>query len=1536
MRSSRDSHHPRLVRCAAATLPIVVTLTLAATAAAQVSGGTATTVNPCQGRNIVTADIVALDQNLVWNKFGSRDPEGMMYALEADIVDQPGSTGHRAGMVHLRSNLRPRPLVLRVNEGDCLRVNFKNLLDPNWFSRDTPRTRTASFHVVGMSIADVQSHGGNIGQSPPSLVAPNGTMTYTFVAEEEGTHLAHSLGAVAGGEGDGGSLAHGLFGAVNVEPTGSRWLHNVTGQPILNGNTITSSTPNAIIYGFPTPVYVRQPPEFMSQGDFREFTVIFHDEAHTLHANPRLNPGSPDLPVLHSVRDAFGINYGISGIGQIVLDALCAPDCRYEESFLTSWANGDPALLPQYPDDPSNVWHSYMGDRVKIRNVHAGPAETHVFHLHAHQWVYTPKDENSTYLDSQAVGPAAAFDYDIAYGGSGNRNYTVGDAIFHCHLYPHFAQGMWGLWRVHDVYEDGRRPLPDNTPTPRVAPMPGKALPPLPTNAEPGYPFFIPGAPGNWPVAGFPGSFQTGHRPPQPPLDMAETAPGSGVYKDGGLPRHLILRGATVPVPPGPLANFRQQYVANSMPVFAVVPPGGPMPPFGANNYIVLPQGGTDLEQRAMRFHADTTWPSGTWGGKASILWPSATTDPVATDYTSGVYPAGRFGVNGRDPAPGAPYANPCPPTANKRYYAASAINYDLTVWRDGNGSGAFWHDPHATIAVLDQDIPSNPSGTAEPLFFRANSNDCITFQHTNRTEDHVDDDFFQVITPVDTIGQHIHLVKFDVTSSDGSGNGWNYEDGTFAKGEILDRLNGMGFAGNAHPNSSGTLGFQSTMQLWWADPLLNGAGFDRTIRTVFTHDHFGPSTIQQHGYYAALVIEPADSTWWNSETGQQLGGRSDGGPTSWRADIHDNNNRLYIREFCMAVADFAIVVDEQNNPINPPDVREAISADDPGTFVMNYRTEPIPTRIGVIPANGSANTNQLRLGNPGRLPYVFDSKTHGDPFTPLLTAFQGDTVEIRMITGAQEESHAFKINRAKWLRETFVPESGLVNGQHEEISEHYEKRLKAQALEPFGLTRDAPLVADSLWSDTSEDALWNGVWGFLRVFRSPSVLSATSANPALNARLQPLPDNPGIAPTNPAAFNWPCPANAPIRTYDVTAFRAVDVIDPDGITYLRAPDPKIYDPTGILFVRNQDLVMGRLPVNKQEPLVLRANAGDCLKINLTNRIAGVLDNRDDAKMPNIVAMSIDALRPDEVIGWSPDLIYTDSNQGGDSSNIGYNRDLLVPPGATQQFTAYCGDIKYNPVTRTMDATPIAFGVCGVRSMGDVIKQAAQGLVAAIVVEPEGSFWFNPTTSPLPSPVATTESMRYPTGTSAIVRTPDGKWFREFVVVQQDGLNLRRQGNVAIPDYAPTGEEADAEDAGEKAYNYKSVPFWAKLNPMGGPVASDVMNTLDMTNVHVGANPGVPIFNAKVGDPVVFRLTEPAGRQRAHSFVVAGHHWRDEWENPRSPLIGARQQHTIGSNWNLWLHDPAGGAGGVARDYLLHEMGGFQWSQGLWAIMRVQ
>ncbi len=123
-------------------------------------------------------------------------------------------------------------------------------------------------------------------------------------------------------------------------------------------------------------------------------------------------------------------------------------------------------------------------------------------HQHAHQWLHSPNSDESDYRDSQMLSPSGAYTLDMSYFGSGNLNQTVGDSIFHCHFYPHFAQGMWSMWRVHDVFEEGtqldadgtptlgwNRSLPDGeithgTPIPAIVPMPTLAMAPEPIRAQ--------------------------------------------------------------------------------------------------------------------------------------------------------------------------------------------------------------------------------------------------------------------------------------------------------------------------------------------------------------------------------------------------------------------------------------------------------------------------------------------------------------------------------------------------------------------------------------------------------------------------------------------------------------------------------------------------------------------------------------------------------------------------------------------------------------------------------------------------------------------------------------------------------------------------------------------------------------------------------------------------------------------------------------------------------------------------------------------
>jgi hypothetical protein len=98
-------------------------------------------------------------------------------------------------------------------------------------------------------------------------------------------------------------------------------------------------------------------------------------------------------------------------------------------------------------------------------------------------------------------------------------------------------------------------------------------------------------------------------------------------------------------------------------------------------------------------------------------------------------------------------------------------------------------------------------------------------------------------------------------------------------------------------------VGAQETVQRWYVDDVLDGTGRDRTLRTVFTHDHFGPSTHQQAGLYAGLVTEPAGSTWRDMHTNAPLGTRWDGGPTSWKANIITKDVAESYRELALSNA---------------------------------------------------------------------------------------------------------------------------------------------------------------------------------------------------------------------------------------------------------------------------------------------------------------------------------------------------------------------------------------------------------------------------------------------------------------------------------------------------------------------------------------------------------------------------------------------------------------------------------------------------------
>jgi hypothetical protein len=1296
------------------------------------------------------------------------------------------------------------------------------------------------------------------------------------------------------------------------------------------------------------------------------------------------------------------------------------------------------ATRAYYPDDPSNVYHTYINDHVKFRILHGGRDVSHVHHQHAHQWLQSPNSDQGSYLDSQMISPGASYTLEMTYNGSGNRNKVVGDSIFHCHFYPHFAAGMWAMWRTHDVFEGGSdlqngipvkgtRALPDGeilagTPNPAIVPMPTLPMAPIPSpvfidngqivfgtpaapdtagnnvTVNPGFPFFIPGV--------------AGARAPHPPLDFAPD--GAGGFLDGGLPRHVVT-GGTVAYESHDTKDWSKD--------------------LATINAIKLPELGTKVEQVAMKFFGQRCYPSFFPNGTAGSCPSSASTPPQSTMNT----PPTGFVVNGlprKNPAgnsaeqlgaqPGAPFADPGvddngAAVGTKRVYKAAAIQANVTLNKKKLG----WHYPQQRMLTLWKDASptiqyttsGGTSGRApEPLFFRGNSGDIIEYWHTNLVPNYYNVDDFQVRTPTDILGQHIHLVKFDVTSSDGAGNGFNYEDGTFAPGEVQEIIRAInhsptkGFVNfpnqplldpdsaaykakyappkdifdcTANPNAircqpcaentsasnrpvcMSWLGAQTTIQRWYIDPLVDNAGVDRTLRTVFTHDHFGPSTHQQAGLYAGLLVEPLGSTWTGND-GTPFGSRSDGGPTSWQARIITTNPSESYREFMLEFQDLQLAYRstskanpsddpkvgwmDKTNAINPPPtpslITTGVNALPAGTQSVNYTNEPIAARLG------GSSAFPVGPGQPADkrtdLSYMFDNSVvksinsllppaqqwAPDPMTPLMRAYQNDNVQIRVLVGAHVFQHQFNLQGPTWFSEPSWKNSGYRSAQAMGLSEHYELLFKVPSSSAPSVNRKCPdgksnvNCVDYLYSPSfDESGISNGLWGIFRAYDP----DAQASDPIL-AQVVPLPNNP-IAPGNNVTYAT-CPANAPQRTFNITAVTSQAALPNGQIVFngRGTPSQILQNNLGIMYVRSEDLTaQGKLKAGVPvEPLVLRANAGDCITVNLKNSIAqnsAVLNT--NFSLPQPFTGTVNPHLVSSYVGLHPQLL---SYDGAKSSgvNVGWNRegqpnnfDQTIAFNKTTQYQWYAGKID-RAANGSLTYTPVEFGALNLFP-SDVMFQNPNGLFGAMVIEPANSTWKCGEAGNLQScdPTPTPPASR----ASATVTLQDNSTFREFALMVGDSVRINGSNTGAL--------------------NYRSEPwsFRYRDNITGdfSCMLSDQLTQVVSSPPAPMGDPRTSILTAAIGDKVRFRMTHPFGTGTSQVVSLHGHVWQRNpyinngtqlGQNILSQWIGSRDNHGSSDHYDM-LIDKAGGEGGQAGDYLFTVFVPTQARDGAWGIFRV-
>ncbi|MBI2874804.1 MAG: peptidoglycan-binding protein [Firmicutes bacterium] len=742
------------------------------------------------------------------------------------------------------------------------------------------------------------------------------------------------------------------------------------------------------------------------------------------------------------------------------------------------------------------------------------------------------------------------------------------------------------------------------------------------------------------------------------------------------------------------------------------------------------------------------------------------------------------------------------------------------------NGQG--WHDPEGRIFVLAEDEAAVLSGAKEPepLVIRANSGDCIEITFTNKLPPTIGGNAFQLLQATIECGNHIHLVKFDPLCSDGATNGWNY-------------------------NSSA--GIMETIRFrWYAD---------EELRTVFFHDHMFPNSHQQHGLFAVLIVEPEGSTYHDPETGSEI-------RAGTKAVIR-NPNLPDFREFVLAFHDFALLFDKDGQPLNPPPYPN--SQEDPGVMGINYRSEPF----------------QFRPGDPA---YVFSSFVHGDPVTPLLEAYQGDPVRIRLFDGAQEEQHCFVLHGHRWRKEPTDPNSPLVSSQTIGLSEAFNFEFNATELGDGD--------QDFLYYSGGIDDLWLGMWGIMRVYKEAvEHLLPLEDRPAPPPRITPLPAKTGLPPAPASGPGTPWPPGTSVRRYEIAAIQK-------DIVYNKFGD---HDPDGLLFVLKEDEAAVISGCKQPEPLIIRAAAGEGIEICLTNHLPLVLPPTVHPEVPveapwppsNRASIHAQCVRYDAL--------------GSDGAVVGFNPDQSVPPGDTITYRWYAD---------------LELGIVALFGFADLRNHRHRGLFGALVIEPAGTNFYDHNTG---QPIKA--------GAQTLIKDGPGTCeFHEFVVIGHTGIDLFDCEGNRIPDpfdieagagEADEEEDADFEDQGQKAFNYRCERFANRLK--NHPTRSLVFSSL------VHGDPSTPVFVARAGQRTIFRYLMAGDKPRNTTFGMHGHSWLSQPDDPESNVINMQGAVSVANAFNIELIGGAGGPNGRTGDFM-YRSGIIRWDleQGMWGILRVK
>ena len=380
------------------------------------------------------------------------------------------------------------------------------------------------------------------------------------------------------------------------------------------------------------------------------------------------------------------------------------------------------------------------------------------------------------------------------------------------------------------------------------------------------------------------------------------------------------------------------------------------------------------------------------------------------------------------------------------------------------------------------------------------------------------------------------------------------------------------------------------------------------------------------------------------------------------------------------------------------------------------------------------------------------------------------------------------------------------------------------------------------------------------------------------------------------------CTAAAATRSYDVSAI-AIDMTlnrfgDHDPGAYMYVLDSRIDE------VRQQetwplpDRVSNGLRTDPIQPLVLRANLGECVTINFTNQL------EDGPASIHIHGLS-----------------HTIENAG---STVGYNPNTFAQPGQTISYVIQ------------MPTDPYAERAYYFHDHGASRQRVSHGLFGALVGEPAGSVFYD---------VETGDELTR-NNWEAIIAPPGEPAFREFVIMYHeigdenfDGIMDEEGKTIAIID-----EISQTYRPSSRGLNYRSEPFSNRLR-----LKEDKSQGYGS---YMFGDPSTPIPRSYLGEPTKTRLMHGGSEIfHVHHLHGGGDRWR---RNPnadpnndissgltKKPVQDVFSTHLDsqsigpGTSYNLEHECGAGGCQQAAGDFLYHCHIGHHYLAGMWAFWRV-